>query len=62
MGLKVLSVGEFIISHIFLIAGLVLITLGLLQARVLFNVIGIWLVALGFCFAIGGCFKKLVKE
>ena len=62
MGLKVLSVPLFIISHILLIGGLVLITLGLLKGTMLFNIIGIWAFALGLCVSIGFSFKKLVSK
>ena len=62
MGLKVLSVKEFILSHILLAAGLVLITLGLLQEGMALTVIGIWAIALGLCLGFGAAFKKLAAK
>ena len=62
MGLKVLSFPLFLISHLFLIGGLVLITLGLLNGPMLYNIIGIWAFALGLCVAVGFSFKKLASK
>ncbi|MBL7074691.1 hypothetical protein ISS37_05555 [candidate division KSB1 bacterium] len=62
MGLKVLTIAQWIISHIFLIGGLVLITIGLANGTMLLNIIGIWALAIGMCLAIGFSFKKLVEK
>jgi hypothetical protein len=62
MWLKVLSFPWFLISHILLIGGLVLVTLGLLKGNMVLNIIGIWAFALGLCVAIGFSFKKLVQK
>lgn len=62
MGLKVLSILEFLISHIFIVGGLVLITIGLLNELMVLNIIGIWILAVGFCLAIGFSFKKLMAK
>jgi len=62
MGLKVLSLREWIASHVLLIGGLVLITIGLLQEDMVLTVIGIWAFALGLCVAFTGAFKKLAAK
>ncbi len=62
MGLKVFSIRELLISHILVIGGLVLITIGLLQGIVVLNVIGIWCLALGFCVGLGAAFAKLAAK
>lgn len=62
MGLKVLSFPLFLTSHIFIIGGLVMISLGLQKGTLLFNIIGIWVFALGLCVSIGYSFKKLVSK
>ncbi len=62
MGLKVLSIQECIVSHILLVAGLVLITIGLLQGIMVLNVIGIWAFALGLCLGFGAAFAKLAAK
>ncbi len=60
--LKVLNVKEFVLSHILLVGGLVLITIGLLQETMALTVIGIWVIALGLCLAFGFIFAKLVAK
>ena len=62
MGLKVLNVKEFVLSHILLVGGLVLITIGLLQETTVLTVIGIWVIALGLCLGFGFAFGKLVAK
>ena len=59
MGLKVFSVSEFLVSHLLLVGGLVLVTIGLLQGAVVLNVIGIWAIALGLCTGLSIALKKL---
>jgi len=62
MGLKILKTTEFVASHILLVGGLVLITVGLLQETMVLNVIGIWAVALGLCTGLTAAFKKLIVK
>lgn len=62
MGLKVLGIKELLISHILLIGGLVLVTIGLLQGFMVLNIIGIWTFALGLCVFFGAAFGKLVAK
>ncbi len=62
MGLKVLSIRECLISHILLVAGLVLITIGLFQEIMVLTVIGIWALALGLCLGFSYAFKKLAAK
>ena len=57
--IKVMSVTEFLVSHLLLVAGLVLVTIGLLQGAMVLNVIGIWAIALGLCAGLGAVLKKL---
>ena len=61
-GLKVLSVTELIVTHILLVGGLVLVTIGLLQGTMVLNVIGIWVLALGLCVGLGAALKKLATK
>ena len=60
--LKVLSVRDWLISHILMVAGLVLITVGLLQDTMVLNVIGIWLFVIGFCLGFSAAVKKLAAK
>jgi len=60
--LKVLNVKEFVLTHILLVGGLVLITIGLLQEYVVLNIIGMWALALGLCVGFGAIFAKLVSK
>jgi uncharacterized membrane protein YiaA len=62
MGLKVISIWEFIISHLFLVAGLILITVGMLNDEVALNIIGIWIFVLGLCLGFGFVFKRLAAK
>ena len=64
--LKVLGIKEFVVSHIFLVGGLVLVTVGILQhlssLGVALIIIGMWVGALGLCVGFGAAFKKLVAK
>ena len=62
MSLKVLSIQEWLSSHILLVGGLVLVTIGLLQEGVVLTIIGIWGFALGLCLGFGAAFKKLATK
>jgi len=62
MGLKVFSTAEFLVSHILLVGGLVLVTIGLLQGTMVLTVIGIWALALGLCLGFSTAFKKLAAK
>ncbi len=62
MCLKVSNITEFLVSHILLVGGLVLITVGLLQGIMVLNIIGIWAFALGLCVAFGAVFKRLLAK
>ena len=61
-GLKVLSITEFLVSHILLVDGLILVTIGLLQGVTVLTVIGIWALALGLCLGFSAAFKKLAAK
>ncbi len=62
MGLKVFTIQEWLLSHILLIGGLVLVTIGLLQQIMVLTVIGIWAFALGLCLGFSAAFKKLAAK
>ncbi len=62
MSLKVLSIKEFIFSHILLVGGLVLISLGLAWDATGLTIAGIWALALGLCLGLGAAFKKLATK
>ena len=62
MGLSVFGIKELLVSHILLVGGLVLVTIGLLQETVVLNVIGIWAIALGLCTGLSAAFKKLAEK
>ena len=62
MGLKVLSMRDFLFSHTLLIIGLVLVTIGLLMGGMVLNIIGIWALALGLCLGVGNAFKRLATK
>ena len=62
MGLKALGIGQWLVSHILFIGGLVLVTIGLLQGGVVLLIIGIWAFALGLCTVFSSAFKKLVAQ
>ena len=59
---KVLNIKELVLSHVFLIAGLVLVTIGLLQEAMVLNIIGIWVFAIGLCLGFTFAFGKLVGK
>ena len=60
MGLKVLSVKEFILSHLLLVIGLTLVSLGLSLDAVGYTITGIWAIALGVCLGLSFILAKLV--
>jgi len=66
MGLKVFSTKEFIISHILVVGGLILVTVGILQGLTSLGVgliiTGIWVGALGLCMGFGAALKKLLAK
>ena len=62
MGLKVLGIRDLLVSHILLVGGLVLVTIGLLQDGMVLTIIGIWALALGLCSGFGAAFKKLASK
>ena len=62
MGLKVLGIREWITSHILLVGGLVLVTMGLLQEAGGLLVGGIWAFAMGLCIGLGAAFKKILAK
>ena len=60
--LQVLSFLEFFLSHACLVAGFILITLGLSQPNVVLNIIGIWLIGLGVCLAFTFSVRKIYQK
>ena len=62
MGLSVFGIKELLVSHILLVGGLVLVTIGLLQEAMVLNILGIWAIALGLCTGLGAAFKKLASK
>jgi len=66
MGLKVFSITEFLISHILLIGGLVLVTVGIIQHLTTIGlaliIAGMWVGALGLCIGFSAAFKKLLAK
>lgn len=60
--LQVLSFLEFFLSHLFLIAGLVLVTIGLLNGNLVLTIIGIWIFMLGVCLGFTFTARKLYKQ
>ena len=63
MGLKVLGIREWITSHILLVGGLALLTVGLVQEEGQGLVIaGIWAFALGLSIVFGAAFRKLMAK
>ncbi len=59
---KVLNVKEWVISHILLVGGLVLFTIGLLMRIAGLTVAGIWVVAAGFCYTSLTIASKLLAK
>ena len=62
MGLKVMSVKEFAVSHVIVVGGLVLVTVGLSLQVVGLTIAGIWIFAVGMCVGLGFAFKKLTAK
>ena len=62
MGLKVISIKEFVLSHILLVGGLVLISIGIASDAVGYTIAGIWGLALGLCLGLGFIFAKLAAK
>ena len=66
MGLKVPASKEFVVSHVLIVGGLVLITIGLLQGLTGLGagliIAGMWVGALGLCIGFGAAFKKLMAK
>jgi hypothetical protein len=62
MGLKILSIREFLVSHVLLVGGLVLVTIGLLQDIMVLNIIGIWAFTFGACIGFCSAFRKLAAK
>ena len=69
MGLKVLSIKEFLISHILLVGGLILVSIGILlhdlgltRLGVALFIAGMWVGACGLYVAFGFIFKKLLAK
>lgn len=62
MGLKVLSITEWLISHILIVGGLVLVTIGLLKGVRVLHIAGMWVFAVGICSGLWSAFKKLVTK
>ncbi len=62
MGLKVMSVSQLLMSHVLLVAGLVLVTIGLLQDTMVLNVIGMWVFVLGLCSGFMFAFRKVLSK
>ena len=60
--LRVLNIWQFLVSHVLLIVGLILLSVGLASGNVSLNIVGIWLLALGLCMGFGYAFKKLVAK
>ena len=66
MGSKLLTTTEFLMSHLLLVGGLVLVTLGVLQGLTTVGgvliIAGMWAGALGLCIFFGAAFKKLLAK
>ncbi len=62
LGFKIMSVTEWLLSHILLAAGLVLVTIGLLQDQMTLNIIGIWVFVLGLCLGFTFAFRKVLPK
>jgi len=62
MGLKVLSITEWLISHILITGGLILVTVGLLKGIMGLHIAGLWVFAVGICFGLWAAFRKLVTK
>lgn len=62
MGLKVSGIREWITSHILLVGGLALLTVGLVQEGLGLVIAGIWAFALGLSIGFGAAFRKLMAK
>jgi len=62
MGLSVMSIQEWIISHILFLGGLIVITIGLLNDSMGFTIAGIWAFVLGVCLGTSAIVKKLFAK
>ncbi len=62
MGLKVLNIKEWALSHVFLIGGLVLLSIGLSLEVSGLTIAGIWCFAIGLCFLFIFVFRKLIAK
>ena len=62
MGLKVLSIAEWLISHILIIGGLVLVTVGLLKGVMALHIAGIWIFGAGICVGLVTALWKLAAK
>jgi len=63
MGLKVLGIKEFIVSHVLIVVGLILITVGIVKGpSVALIIAGIWVGAVGLCSLFGTAFKKIAEK
>jgi len=60
--LKVLSIKEWVLSHILLIVGLILVSVGLPSGIIGLTIAGIWAFALGLCLLFGYAFAKLAAK
>ncbi len=60
--LKILSVKELVLSHVFLVGGLVLLSFGLALDIIGLTIAGIWVFALGLCAGFGLVFGKLMTK
>jgi len=62
LGFKIMSVTEWLLSHILLVAGLVLVTIGLVQDEMTLNIIGMWVFVLGLCLGLTFAFRKVISK
>jgi len=64
-GLKVLSTKEWLVSHLFIFAGLILISVrlyGVNPPQVNLLVLGIWLLVGGFCWVAAYALRRLASK
>ena len=62
MGLKVLSRNQFILSHVLLVGGLILFSVGPALHITALIFAGIWFFAGGMCVAFSSAFAKLAAK
>jgi uncharacterized membrane protein YiaA len=60
--LKVLSLTQLLMSHVLLVAGLILVTIGLVQDNMVLNIIGMWVFVLGLCAGFMFAFRKVISK